>query len=156
MWRRLRLGSFGLRILASFGALGAQMKQTYEGPGEGCRSSVQHCDSFRGRMLHPGQAQPETWSFGSLLFVHERASVSAGAGVMMEERGRDGGSSDGIGAVVREGTLEDCGKEVVKHAGMCWSGVLEVARSHAWTSWEHEGQSCEMGVRQSVLQQQSH
>lgn len=67
MWRRLRLGSFGLRILASFGALGAQMKQTYEGPGEGCRSSVQHCDSFRGRMLHPGQAQPETWSFGSLL-----------------------------------------------------------------------------------------
>lgn len=73
------------------------------------------------------------------LFVHERASVSAGAGVMMEERGRDGGSSDGIGAVVREGTLEDCGKEVVKHAGMCWSGVLEVARSHAWTSWEHEG-----------------
>lgn len=84
MWRRLRLGGFGVRILASFGTLGAQMKLTYEGPEEECRSSVRRCDSFRGRMLHPGQAQPETcWSFGSLLFVHEGASVSAGAGVMM-------------------------------------------------------------------------
>lgn len=64
--------------------------------------------------------------------------MSAGAGVI---EGRDGGGGlgEGIGAVVREGTLEDCGKEGVKHAGRWWSDVWGAARSHAWTSWRHGG-----------------
>lgn len=105
-WRRLRLGSSGAPgpLGASFGAQEAQMKLTYGGLVEGCRSSVQLCGSFHGRTLHPCQAQPETcWPFGNLLFVHERASVSAGGGGT-EGQGGGGGLGEGFGAAVHEGT----------------------------------------------------
>lgn len=70
VWRSLCLGSCGALVVpASLGAQeGAQMKLTYGGPAEGCRSSVRHCGSFHGRTFHPCQAQPETcWPFGNLL-----------------------------------------------------------------------------------------
>lgn len=72
VWRRLHLGSSGglgpLGVPALLGAQGAQMKLTYGGPLEGCRSSLRHCGSFHGRKFHPCQAQPKTcWPFGNLL-----------------------------------------------------------------------------------------
>lgn len=36
------------------------MEVPCEVPAVVCRSSVQHCGSFHGRKLHPGQTQPET------------------------------------------------------------------------------------------------
>lgn len=83
------------------------MEVPCEVPAVVCRSSVQHCGSFHGRKLHPGQTQPETGlPSGDLLSVPDRAPrrgaalpAEGGAGTVLG--GCSGGCCGRIGVGVR-------------------------------------------------------